>query len=290
MIIVETPLQLLCAYEYIYSKDLGEPIYLRLSKTRNDKQMLAVTERLGIKVRTVHTSFKPQYLINNIIFVYKVLESIIKKDHIIIGTISSGFLSLITRFVNKELVVLLDDGIATLLEEKKEISFKRYSIFETNGASIEKNTFRALRSHYKDTSILSDEVYFLGQKLVEIGIMNEEIYVDMVSCVAKDEGQLKYISHRGEFHDKISNIKSLSGVSVFDLDLPVELYLLEKGKSPRSIYTHSSTAAITISILFPRTEVFVVQGFKIDESKFPHAREYYEYVKNYQIGKIISYG
>lgn len=290
MIIVETPLQLLCAYEYLSSKELREPIYLRLSKERNDRQMFAVTARLGINVIRVHTSFKPNYIFNNILFLYAMVKALLKKEHIVIGTISSGFLRITTRFFNKKTVVLLDDGIATLLEEKKDLNFERYSMFETSRPTTEKNRFAALRSHYKNTSVLGDEVYFIGQKLVEVGIMKEDVYVDMIRSVAKDQTRINYISHRGESHGKLSNIRSIAGVSVSDLDLPVELYLLEKEKSPRSIYTHSSTTAITTSILFPRTEVFIVNGFSIDESRFPHAKEYYDYINNHKIGKVITYG
>ena len=290
MIIVETPLQLLCAYEYLCSKKLREPIYLRLSKIRNDRQMLAVTDRLGIRVRTFHTSFKPHFLVNNIIFIYALLRAILKKENVVIGTISSGLLHLITRFVNKKSVVLLDDGIATLLEQKKGIYYERYSFFETSSKTTVKNRFKALKSHYKNSSLIGGEVYFIGQKLVEVGIMTERNYVEMVGCVAKEKKGLNYISHRGEFESKLSKIRELSNVSVCDLDLPVELYLLEKGKSPRSVYTHSSTAAITISILFPRAEIFIVDGFDIDDNKFPHAKEYYKYVNNYHVGKIVSYG
>lgn len=291
MIIVETPLQLLCAYEYINVKNRKEKIYVRMSSKRNDEQIINAAKILDMEIEKFYVKMNLNYLVVNVRFLHQYLITVFMRKELVIGTISSRFLKLLVKLIPLKCVILLDDGIATLLEEKlSSHKYRRFSIFKSNNKINDKNNFSNIRSKLIEQELTDSNVYFVGQKLSEVNIMREDLYISMVAKIAKKVDSLVYISHRGENKNKVDELKKIPKLKILNLDCPVELYFLERGVCPSLIYTHSSTSAITISLLFFKTKVKIIKGVPIDRSKFPHINLYYEYIKlNTNVGEV-NYG
>lgn len=292
--IVESPLQLLCAFEVITIDN--QPYELLIRKTGrglNDVHLLNCVKILDLN----YTLFelRPEYLFidfskNFVLFIRLYMANYNK---VYFGSIYSSALKLIRKFLTYETALYLDDGAATI-RAQLEISknkldkvnwFTFMNLQPLDNQLILKHSFMNLKEKFKKK--ISSGVFFIGQP-VEI-MMGFEIE-DYGRCVSKiaaslENGEtLKYIPHRVE---KIEHIINIPNIEILYLDVPIELYFLTcVGNLPQKFYSCYSTALITLSCLFNEVEIYSIKNAKSKEV-LDNLDVIYEYFEMNNI-KVIS--
>ena len=130
---VESPLQLLNAYEAIHAFHLKHyKIIIRLSdNTENDKQIKFLVQYLDLKHIKFLTIKAEKKGVNDYIklFICKYIFHFRKIDKVFIGNFDSGFFRLILQQIPKEKVILLDDGSKTLAIQNQFTNNTFYHFF-----------------------------------------------------------------------------------------------------------------------------------------------------------------
>lgn len=264
--IVETPLQLLCAFEAIQRNSLGNYVLiLRYSGVgHNDEQMynialllkldfVILNIRLGNVVRdTFKQSFKIIHLLSSS---YK---------NIYIGSYFSRWQMSFYRGVRCNNTYLLDDGMATFLAQKKMAKSKRvYDLFTylevdaIKSQKIHKHNFVNLRKRYQLGEPTGQNI-FVGQILVEMEFLTLKQYKNLVSEVAKSCDELIYIPHRSVTKSTLDEITTIKNVSILKPDSCIEVFLLENNIYPQRVYSSISSALVTLSEIFVLSKVISI--------------------------------
>jgi len=202
----------------------------------------------------------------------------------------SSIIKLILSNINKKKIYLLDDGATTInrhlnelnSNKKKKTSTKkifrqlRFNLLGLKTALKETiNMFTSYKltphadeqiihndlAYFKKTfllkSNLDENVYFLGQPLSELGIVDRETYLKYIDTVKKHylNKKIIYIPHR--FEKNIEAIEELQNSSfrVQHIDLPIELEFINTNKYPMQICSFFSSALFTLNILYPNAEI-----------------------------------
>ncbi|SHF80772.1 hypothetical protein SAMN02745148_03579 [Modicisalibacter ilicicola DSM 19980] len=201
-------------------------------------------------------------------------------QEIIIGDARSIFSKLFILFGNlfNRRIVLVDDGLY-LLSYISKVLDKRYVIYtklplEKVVRSCVSRLYIVPQEVKKIEIIPANSVSFVGMKLVEIGYLDEDIYIKILQEVAyKGKGSGKnliYYAHREESDNKLSLIESL-GYKVIKSELPVEQLLERDGAPSGSYYSLYSTAIYNLSKSIAGSKFY---SYRIDKFYWPaHARE-----------------
>lgn len=265
LIIVESPFQLLCAYEIICALNLKYDLVIRLSgHIQNDKQLKKMVKLLKFK-REKYIYLSPN---KNIFSLYKMVffstkYSIKNYEYYILGDYLSGFLKLFSKFINKKKVLLLDDGVATLKIQESFIKnnkflnlFTIFNIVPIENQNIIKHKFENLRKKYLNTNIRTNNSIYIGENLVELEILDLEKYIEIVKTVAeKEEETLYYFPHRLSSGLVIERVKNIKNIEIVYPKVSLEYYLLLKGINPKNIYSILSTALISLQIIYPNSTI-----------------------------------
>jgi hypothetical protein len=113
------------------------------------------------------------------------------------------------------------------------------------------NTFRHWRAKRKATST-SEEIYFLGGCLVELGIVSAATYNNLLATAARAyRGRpVSYLPHRREDHARVRAVAAQTGWSVLNPGVPVEMHLLQRDILPGLLASAYSTALDSCYTLF----------------------------------------
>jgi len=260
---IESPLQLLNACEAVEKYSITDyKIIARLSNMlQNDEQIKFVIDKLNIKniefitISTKDRRFKDYVKLFYYKYIYKIPKDI---DTIFIGNYDSSFLNLIMKNVNKEKIILLDDGAKTIDIQKKFTDTKNYNLFTMydlktyKNQTIVKNDFTSLQSKIEKLNKNKNKILFLGLKLSEIGIVTEEYYVEQLIKIAQFYAtkEIIYVSHRGESKTKLDKLNMFKNIQVVQLDYPVELYGLYNDEIPYNVASFYSTALLTMKNIY----------------------------------------
>lgn len=261
LVIVETPFQLLCAYEYLRKHPTNFSLYIRKSGVgSNDQQMSAMVRDLNIQVTKellVRPGRKSDYLLATLGFLFSGLHCY---DKVVLGSFFSGFQKMLSSVALKKEVVLLDDGVATLLADRiiseRGSKYSIFSIFDLNRENYinyDINRFDSIAGEY-DCRVNKDyAVFFIGQKLVDIGAVDMAAYIRVLeSAVRESSGAIvHYIPHRTESSACLEFVKGVAGLQLLRADVAVEYFLLRNKWYPLKIYSVNSTALFTLASLFP---------------------------------------
>ena len=116
LFIVETPFQLLCAYEYIQRIDSEYDLFIRKSMVGiNDEQINMMITDLELKVTTflrVKPGCKQHLIIACLKFLFYSSRSY---SQVVLGSFFSGLQQFLAKLVFKKNLVLLDDGVASAI-------------------------------------------------------------------------------------------------------------------------------------------------------------------------------
>jgi len=277
--IVETPLQLLCAFEVMRLKNEKRyKLLIRLNgKQENDRQTITMAGQLGLKYQTVLFRNRFRY-IDVLAFFHLLPLSFRKFDTIYYGSLFSNFLSLMSCLIKSEKEVFLDDGVATFLSSRK-VAGKRKSITLFTFFNLEKsdsitiipNDFSEVRAFFCVEACRPSTPIFIGQKVVEAGMMSKKNYLSAVLRAQKEAGgEIDYIPHRDESEATTGTIASMPGVTVIRPDCCIEMYLLKSSLKPSYIASTFSSALFSLGVLFPdsKREAWLPSTFSTE--KVPH--------------------
>lgn len=274
--IVETPLQLLCAYEAMDGSG-DSCVVLRLTGVgRNDLQTRELASRLGMRCTLISAPVgKPFMLLRGLWHLRKVLMR--RYGAIYLGSYFSGFIRTVGRLVRGPLV-LLDDGMATLLAQtemrRKGEAYALFTFIDVvpiPGQKCERHDFSKTREEFGGLDRLLQGRCFIGQPLVRNGLLDEREYLSLVVRASDGADRLSYIAHRAEPEVLLERIAELPGVTVIKHDLLVELVMLSERVVPRIVYSCCSTSLLTLAALFPAMEtIALIPDSLRGHPKLPH--------------------
>ena len=123
--IVESPLQVICAYESILeNKEKNYDFYIRLTgRGKNDLHTICCAEFFNIRYKTFKfspNSLKLDFILNIGLWVKFIF---LKRDAVYFGSIFSKTLNFIKNIIKYNEIVYLDDGAATL--KAYDLMFKK---------------------------------------------------------------------------------------------------------------------------------------------------------------------
>ena len=270
LVIVETPLQLMCGYE----ADTRALFILRLTgRGSNDEQIINVANLLDINyIEVFIPTEKPVLgLFKNLKVIAGLLRNRFK--FVYFGSYFSGVNKLLARVLRFETCSYLDDGVATLM--LKDSLAENINIFtfldvpETNNLKVVRHRFCKLKEVFRCDGVLGE--YFIGQPFVDKNMMTSDEYISYIQdAVADSASELLYIPHRVESEGSIERVSQLDGVKILRLNVCIELYFLSKNIMPKKIYSCSSTALLTLSILSPSTDCVAYIGRDPRIKALPH--------------------
>ena len=278
--VVETPLQLLCAYEAL-EDNRGDYIILRLTgAVRNDKQILTLARELNLCCITVKVP--PRKPLAMLRAVWTLRHLLLRNYEVVyLGSYFSRFIRSIALFFRGP-VFILDDGVATLLAQTKMQNSRKYNSIYTflpvnplPGQTCVRHSFKRLAARFRSPKKTCLGTYFIGQPLVEKGLISEILYHSLLrDCVKTADGAMIYLAHRAESDYSLKKIGGIPGIVVQQVDLPVELYFLMEVPPPKVIFSCISTALFSLSLLLPdsRIEAKPLRSL-YNNSRVPHAVE-----------------
>ena len=274
--IIESPLQLLNAYEAINTFSAKKHVLLiRLSNNPyGDKQILDTISKLKIQdvaeIKTVKIKVENRGLrdlFTLLLLKFKFLFHSYQK--VFIGEYESRFMQFIIPFT--ENTILLDDGSKTLNTQKQFTEtncydwFTLFDIKPLNGQNIYKNNFIFLNKFITTrTSSKKNTVLFIGSNLSEDGVISEQYNLELIQKIAKkySEYQIQYIAHRRESDAKLDRINSISNITTVRLKFPIELLSIYSELQPNYMISFYSTALITLKKIYQAKTI----AFKFDYS------------------------
>lgn len=147
--------------------------------------------------------------------------------------------------ISKRLKRLAKRWLQGLRDEQPEQVefFTVYNIEVSASDRRVKNDFRFLRRHAQ-TLKQSDDVYFLGSPLSEVGLMDEEEYLCQLGRVRAHwpDAAMVYVAHRRESVEKLKQIETQLSMAVRLFDFPIEYQIAVLGPRPRQIISFFTSA------------------------------------------------
>jgi len=244
-------------------------------------------------------------------------------NYIFVGYTRYIYMSHFINVTSHKKLVLLDDGNGTLELVKQRnqsfstvsgISFKKklkrnakrffqgvkdeeknsacfftvYDIKPGLNDKVLKNDFSYLRSNV-GTLPDSDDVYFIGSPLSEVGIMSQTSYLDNLGKVKKyfSDSKLVYISHRRDSAEKLELIKSDIGIDVVSFEYPIEYQLAFIGPRPKILASFFSAALDSCRLIF--SDKLTVISFRLDMTDSPKREKIESIYASYELIKSDNF-
>ena len=195
------------------------------------------------------------------IFFIKVigLYSLRKYNHLIVSQVDQFYCKVFYFLVSFKKVIALDEGNAVfeiihnrnnknLFMPKKITFFSSYDINVQQPDTLVKCEYLFSKKILKDTTINKNEICFIGSPYLEDGLIEKNLYHSYVSKIADDyRGKtIKYFPHRREKDKNLRILKENYKFSIIQIDLPIELYFLEKKMSPEIILGFTTAALLNL--------------------------------------------
>lgn len=260
--IVESPLQLLCAYEMLCRFRGEYRLILKGSGAeRNDSQMEFAAITLGLRYTKVRVRLKHLYIDSLTATIRCAPIMLGSYDYLFLGDYFSRIFRMLAKLPRVNHVYFLDDGVATYqAQQVMQASAKVYSIatfFDAPpllGQSVIQHSFSELRKRFSLKG--SRECIFLGQPLAEKGLTSLDSYVSLVEAAVNSAGgALSYYPHRSESQDTIARVSELPGVHMASTKTCIELHLLISHIYPEKIYGGLSSAMFSLSLIFSKVKI-----------------------------------
>lgn len=291
ILLVESPLQLINAYEAINSFKLENYIiYIRYSKEkRNDDQIDELIKILNIKpsnIIKIFLSSKNKNFLDYLKIVFYFFHfRFCRINRLFIGNLESNFLSIIYKYVPIDKVIVMDDGSKTIALQEKFNNTNFYNLFtiydlkKIGSQKIYKNNYNRVKSLIKNICNRTDYVLFIGSNMCEMGIISQENYLSLINKIYKYYNKsIVYIPHRKENEDKLNKIANNKNIIIKKLNYPIELYGIYEKELPSLIASFYSTALLTMKNIYGiHCESFY---FDFSKSKYKDVIEsVYQYYK-----------
>ena len=313
--VAASPLQLLNCIEAIHHFKMRNNILILLKTTNT--QSLSQMEKLMLFIEweNIYYVSLPEKVLEKLFF-SKIIETSLKEiekgkiQSLVVGEYQSTHVHHIVNYLNNKNIYLVDDGMSLLsynvyrknktIKQKviklvyqflfyklKDIKYKLFTIFEIEDSSTIKNEYTFFKNYINQVE-RSDEVYFIGQPLIELNLMEEKTYITELRKILKFYNKKKfvYILHRRQDESLIKQISAALQFEYKKFDNLIELEMLSSAKVPLYFATFFSTAILTLPKFI---ENATYCAFKIENQKFINqSRErdeelasfYAEFIKN----------
>lgn len=168
----------------------------------------------------------------------------------------------------KKIIAASFFGFNTKMGEKIHL-FTCYNITPHPGQLILRNEYVFTKTRLLHGRMIrqpNEGIYFIGAKYVEVKLIKEISYLDLMRKIKKHfiGKKLKYIPHRGESNAKLKRIAELG----YDLEFfknIVEIEFLFRKELPEIICGFTSSVLVNIPKIYPEINVMV---FKVNEELF----------------------
>lgn len=280
LFIIESPLQLMCAYEAIKEFKIEKvKVIARLADRggRNNQQMLLMLNELLSDYRVKKVYLKPQdkslkSIVISLLLMMETTLSYSLNYNMFIGYYNSKFATVLTFFVKTSRKVYLDDGTASLSYPESILKSKSYifSIFDFSTPFFIKNKFTHLSEYLfiVNKKKRKEVIVFIGCPISELEDCNADKYFEIILKVKNKYNELDflYFPHRRELKEDLDKIGSF-GIEVVYNKYPIELFYLEfPNYHPKVIATIFSTAIFTMSSIY-NSLVILCSGILVKDSK-----------------------
>jgi len=289
--IVVAPLHIMNAIEAVEYFNTSNNILVILH-IGNEKQLAQMKKMLHFyDWDEVHYLLLPLKSVDKIFYartVNRTLDILDKNkiENVFVGEYRSDHVNHVVNSLKSDEVYLLDDGLAQLnyhkemhstslkvkvrrvlytlfLYKLKPLKYTFFTIFDIKNEKIIKNNYNFFKKHIGSKTV-EHSVYFIGQPIVELGVMSKEHYKKELTKIMNFYKGKKfiYILHRRE---KIENVKKLSMELNFDykeFDNLIELEMINATVIPSHFATFSSTAIVTLPSFISESDY---RAFRIKE-------------------------
>ncbi len=294
--IVESPLQIMCAYEAIKTFEPKKvKIIVRLADAgRNNKQMEILLNEFLSDYNVQKVYLKPESRsLKSIVTVLLLLPIVtyfsLLNYNVFIGYFDSKFAKLISFFAKVDKKTYLDDGVATLNcpQSILERSYA-FSIFDLKSNFFVKNKFTHLSNHllkYKNDR--KDIVVFIGSPIRQIEHLMKGDYFEAISKVKETYSTMQffYFPHRRELKEDLDKISSY-GIQIIANEYPIEMFYLEFPEyNPKVVASLYSTAMFTMSLIYG-SKVIMCDG--VMEEDNPVLERVFEAIKKIENIDIVA--
>ncbi len=316
VIIVKTPLQIICAVEYLHSCKAGLEkarfIYLKKydladNQVKHTFDYYGITNQETIRFSNSNVmrlfgrqillaKFKPlkvyakaRQVISDRFAENKLYSRLQKAHTIVLGDPNFKLFGKVPDKVSGKEIVLLDDGLGSMeigsdysKNGNKAISFSFLRTGQTirNAGTVLENNFEKLKSSFPE--IDANAVLFIGQPLYEAKLFSmKEMSLFFRQVSEKYQGKrILYIPHRWEVHlDKMDFPSNFEALPL--QDLPLELSITQMDSLPAHVISFYSSALITLRKILPAAVGFTALDIQ-SEIKLEAIGKAYE--------KIASFG
>ncbi len=308
LFIVVSPLHVLNSIEMVEYLNSKRNILVVLS-TKNDKtlkQMQKIVDFIDWhRIWYIPLPFKK---IDKVLFVKRVhdiLKDIDKSsiENIIVGEFRSDHVNHIVNYFSNKNIFLVDDGLAqvnyhtivnsrpTLKESVRHIAYrlmgyqltplkyKFFTIFDIKNEQVIKNEYTFFKKKLQN-KVVEAAVYFIGQPLVELSIMNEIDYKHELSKIIDLYGSKRfiYVAHRRESHDKVEKIAKELGFEFREFNHLLEVEMILSKSIPSDFATFFSSAIVTLPYFIKKAHyrVFKSENRLIRDEFLQSIQESYE--------------
>lgn len=262
MCYVESPFQLIQAYELSKISKNKMKIYVRTNgKKNNDEQLgrLILLFRLQ-NVELIKISLGTKGLLKHL----RTVIMMFRFDIIVIGDPKS-FLNKIVMLIPyrfcKSKLLYLDDGTSTLTDDNTNKRFLRFTIFSNVvGNYIHNNFFNLKEIISSNCDVKETKNIIIGSPLVDSGAISIEKYrMNIRSMLDQIDNSYEviYIAHRNESDEIIRNVLSGLEISSYRLMYPIELISYELKIVLTTLHSVISTAVFSMKIIYPSCKVFL---------------------------------
>ena len=312
--IISSPLQLLNSIEaHNYFKTKNNILIIIDTNEKNNEIQISNLIPF-IQWKEIIYIKLPQHNKKRALFYLDVKKALqyIKKDSIgklFIGEYRSAHVTHIANYLNVKQIYLVDDGTAVLFYDKYiQKSFKHkirvfiYKIFFYNLKNIEFTFYTSfnlekkncIKNEYLYTkSILNnkeyeDSVFFIGQPLVELGMISQENYKIEITKILKyyESKEFIYILHRRQKEKFIKELSEELGFTYKRFEQLIEIEMVLSKKLPLEFSTIYSTAILLLPKIIEKCKF---KAFKIDNSlnkKSPYIKALPIYYQEFSKNKI----
>ena len=294
LFIASSPLQLLNCIEAIYYFNTKNNVLLLLHT--KDEIVLSQMKQLLFFVnwKEVVYILLPQKTIDKLLFAKRINSLLYKfpKDKIeqvFVGEYKSNHVNHIVNYFKNNKVCLVDDGLSLLgydiyTQENRNkdkfvkliysflfyklnrIEYTFFTIFNIMQPSVIKNNYNFFKKYIEEKES-KELVYFIGQPLVELSMVNQEKYRYELNKILNFYKHMEfiYILHRREKEEFIKQLSNELNFEYRRFENLIELEMIYSENIASDFATFYSTAIMTLPHFFENS---TYHAFKIEDSSF----------------------
>tara|TARA_R110001632_G_scaffold16589_3_gene53410 strand:+ start:4812 stop:5921 length:1110 start_codon:yes stop_codon:yes gene_type:complete len=237
---------------------------------------------LVFKVKKL-TKYELVFLSDPRVEVFQVLLSMLKYKELVITDDGLATINIYKYFCEKNIIFkesnnqslskyLIYKALNIKFIEPEKISFFSFLTLEDNKNiyHLYKCDFNHIKNLFQEkaTTIESrDSHYFIGQKLVDVNLVTETKYLQLINDYINENingNTLHYIPHRGESKSILIQLSANEQIKIVNVNVPIELFFLQESIQPSSLASFYSTALITLSLFLKCPQIKVIKLEKKD--------------------------